>query len=118
MVTRVCWQKYLRWLSQDAWGDHLALAAICKLFNVKDNVFCANQADINVRTLNDCGEHEVNIGLIMQFHFIGLNKLSVLLQLKYLLVPPQYKAILHNLVMNKVIRMMIGENNEIDNSRR
>ncbi len=29
------WQKYLRRLSEGAWGDHIALAAICNLFNMK-----------------------------------------------------------------------------------
>ena len=33
------------------------------------------QDSTNVYTLNDCGKHEVNIGLIMQFRFVGLGKL-------------------------------------------
>ena len=71
------WQKYLRRLSEGAWGDQIALTAICMLFDVKVNGYSASQNGTNVNTLNDCGKREVNIGLIMQFHFVGLDKPSV-----------------------------------------
>ena len=31
------WQKYLRRLSEGAWGEQIALTAICMLFDVKVN---------------------------------------------------------------------------------
>ncbi|XP_064402301.1 uncharacterized protein LOC135348074 [Halichondria panicea] len=67
------WGKYLRRLSDGAWGDHIALTAIANLFSLKINTFTLNRSGTNVVTVNPCGEHEVNIGLIMQYHFVGLD---------------------------------------------
>ncbi len=66
------WQKYLRRLTEGAWGDHIAIAAICNLFNMKVKVFHSYPNGTNVVTLNnDCdGELEINIGHIMQFHLL------------------------------------------------
>ena len=34
------YQKYVRRLSKGAWGDSIAIAAMCNLFNVNIKVFC------------------------------------------------------------------------------
>ena len=62
-------------MSDGAWGDHIALTAIVRLFSLKINTFTVSQNGTNVATVNPCGEHEINIGLIMQYHFVGLDKL-------------------------------------------
>ena len=69
------WQKYLRRLRQGAWGDNIAIAAMCDLFDVIINVFWARQAGTSIVTLTD-GKHVLNIGLILQVHFVGLDKLN------------------------------------------
>ncbi len=63
------WQKYLTRLSEGAWGDHIALAAICNLFNMKVKVFHSYPNGADVTTISD-GELEINIGHIMQFHLL------------------------------------------------
>ena len=73
------WQKYLRRLRQGAWGDSIAIAAICNLFDVSINVLWVNQAGTSIvkNTPNvGSGKHELNIGLIMQLHFVSLDKLE------------------------------------------
>ncbi len=64
------WQKYLTRLSEGAWGDHIALAAICNLFNMKVKVFHSYPNGADVTTISD----EINIGHIMPFHFVGLDE--------------------------------------------
>jgi len=74
------WQKYLRRLRQGVWGDNIAIAAMCNLFNVSISVLCANAAGTSIarNTPNSgYGTHELRIGLIMQFHFVGLDMLPV-----------------------------------------
>ena len=75
------WQKYLRRLRQGAWGDSIAITAIiCNLFNVSISVLCANVAGTNIATntpMSGCSTHELSIGLIMRFHFVGLDKVGV-----------------------------------------
>ena len=76
--TQLLWQKYLRRLRQGAWGDNIAIAAACNLFDVSINVYCANSAGTSIakNTPNvGNGTHELNIGLIMQFDFVALDKL-------------------------------------------
>jgi len=61
-------------------GDNIAIAAMCNLFNVSISVLCANAAGTSIarNTPNSgYGTHELRIGLIMQFHFVGLDKLPV-----------------------------------------
>ena len=52
---------------------------MCDLFDVIINVFWARQAGTsivkNTPSVTD-GKHELNIGLILQFHFVGLDKLN------------------------------------------
>ena len=73
------WLKYLRWLKQGTWGDNIAIAAMCDLFDVITNVFWARQGGTsivkNTPSVAD-GKHKLNIGLILQFHFVGLGKLN------------------------------------------
>ena len=73
------WQKYLRRLRQGAWGDNIAIVAMCNMFDVCINVYWARQAGTsivkNTPSVSD-GKHELNIGLILQLHFVGLDKLS------------------------------------------
>jgi len=39
------WRKYFRRLRQGAWGNNIAIAAMCNLFNVSISVLCATQQE-------------------------------------------------------------------------
>ena len=66
------WKKYLRRLRDGAWGDHLAIQGIC---NITVNVLSAqNPTMIPVVPMSNASQHYVYVGLIMQYHYVGLDK--------------------------------------------
>ena len=74
------WEKYLRRLSQGAWGDSICIAAMCNLFDVSIKVLCANTAGTSIANndpISGVSRHVLSIGLIMQYHFVALDKLRV-----------------------------------------
>jgi len=76
----LCWQMYLKQMRQDAWGDNIAVPATCNLFDESISVLCATAAGTSITTntpISGCSTEELSIGLIMQFHFVGLDKLPV-----------------------------------------
>ncbi len=78
-TTRLCWENYLGRLRNDAWGDHLVISALSDMFSVTINVHHANEqtCTVVVRTpTNSVSTSEVNIGLILQYHFVGLDRLN------------------------------------------
>ena len=69
----------MRRLSDGAWGDSIAIAAMCNLLGMSIKVFCANTAGTSIAVntpLCDTGKHVLSIGLIMQYHFVALDKLQ------------------------------------------
>ena len=71
------WANYLDRLRSGAWGDHIALQGIANVFNVAVNVLSSeNSSMIRVVPMNTSVEHEVNVGLILQYHYVGLDKVS------------------------------------------
>ena len=70
------YQKYVRRLSEGAWGDSIAISVMCNMFDVNIVVYCANEdgTSIAVNTpINDVCEQSLSLGLIMQCHFVGLD---------------------------------------------
>ncbi len=70
------WTRYLDRLRKGAWGDNLCIAAIADMFLVTINVYAANEHSCNVVTVNPQNGSSVllvNIGLVMQWHFLGLD---------------------------------------------
>ena len=70
------YQKYVRRLNEGAWGDSIAVSAMCNMFDVNIVVYCANNdgTSIAVNTpIDDVCEQSLNLGLIMQYHFVGLD---------------------------------------------
>ena len=71
------YQKYVRRLSEGAWGDSIAIAAMCNMFDVNIVVFCANMDGtsiaVNTPIGDDMCEQSLGLGLIMQYHFVGLD---------------------------------------------
>ena len=71
------WTNYLNRLRNGAWGDHLAIQGMSNAFNIAINVLSSENASmIRVVPMNASVEHEVYIGLIMQYHYVGLDKVS------------------------------------------
>ena len=72
------WQKYIRRFRNGAWGDHITVQGISNEFHVAVNVLSSEHSNVIRVVPRYCGniEHEVNIGLIMQYHYVGLDKLA------------------------------------------
>ena len=71
------WKKYVKCLRQGAWGDHITLQAIADMLSVKINVFSSNHPMFSVTPGVCSAECEVFVGLILQYHYVGLDKLPV-----------------------------------------
>ena len=76
LQTELRWGKYLRSLKNGAWGDHITMQAISDMFSVTVNVLSSHYP---VTPSNHCAGKEVFVGLIMQYHYVGLDKIPVLL---------------------------------------
>ena len=74
------WTRYLDRLSNGAWGDNLCIAAIADMFSVTINVCTANNQRCNFLAVNPQNGNSllvVNIGLVMQWHYVGLDVVHV-----------------------------------------
>ena len=67
----------MRCLRQGAWGDHITLQAIADMLSVKINVYSSNHPMFSVTPDVCSAECEVFVGLILQYHYVGLDKLPV-----------------------------------------
>ncbi len=68
---------YVDRVRNGSWGDHVVIAAIANMFHVTINVVHARQSGCTVSVtspVNDESDCEINLGLIMQYYFIGLDK--------------------------------------------
>ena len=71
-------EKYVSRLRNGAWGDHVAIQGISDRFNIAINVLSSEHSNmIRVIPRNGTIEHEVYIGLILQYHYVGLDKVAV-----------------------------------------
>ena len=71
------WQKYIHRFQNGAWGDHITVQGISNEFHVAINVLSSEHSNmIRVVPRDDHIEHEVYIGLILQYHYVGLDKLA------------------------------------------
>ena len=73
--TQLMWNKYVRRVRSGAWGDNIVIAALCNMFNITINVLNATSQDthtVAVTHMSGVGQNEVNIGLVMQHHFVAL----------------------------------------------
>ena len=76
--TRLRWERYIQRFRNGAWGDHLAIQGISNHFQLAINVLSSEHANV-IRTVPRSGsiKHEVFIGLVLQYHYVGLDKLAV-----------------------------------------
>ena len=71
------WQKYLRDLKNEAWGDHIALQGIADMLGVTIHVICSHQPTVTVTPRSCDAVCEVFVGLILQCHYVGLDRIPV-----------------------------------------
>ena len=64
------WERYTHRFRNGAWGVHLAIQGIANVFNVAINVLSSEHPSM-VRNVPRSGsvEHEVYIGIILQYHY-------------------------------------------------
>ena len=77
LQTELRWQKYVRCLRQGAWGDHITLQAIADMLSVKICVLSSNHQIFSVTPASCTSDSEIFVGLVMQYHYVGLDKLPV-----------------------------------------
>ena len=73
----LAWERYLERLRSGSWGDHVVIAALANMFNVTINVIHARPQACSAASTspNDSqATSEVNLGLLLQYHFVGLDK--------------------------------------------
>ena len=71
------WRNYLLRLRNGSWGDHIVLQSIANMFTVTINVLCSQSATmVPIEPNNGPGSHELYVGLILQYHYVGLDKLT------------------------------------------
>ncbi len=69
--------RYVDRVRSGSWGDHVVVAAIANMFHVTINVVQATQCGCTLSItspVNDTSNYEINLGLVMQYHFVGLDK--------------------------------------------
>ena len=71
------WEKYLRSLKNGAWGDHIALQGVADMLGVTINVLCSHHPMVTVTPRNNDTVCEVFVGLLMQYHYVGLDTVPV-----------------------------------------
>ena len=72
LQTELRWQKYLTCLKQGAWGHNIAIS---DMLSVTINVLSSHYPTYSVTPRNHCADKEVFVGLIMQYHYVGLDKI-------------------------------------------
>ena len=75
LQTQLRWEKYLRCLRLGAWGDHITIQAIADMLSVNINVLSSDHVAVSVTPGNCTATREIFVGLVMQFHYVGLDKM-------------------------------------------
>ena len=73
------WESYLQQLQDGAWGDHIAIQAISNLLNIQVNILSTiSRSLVMVSPTNGSCLYTVNIGQIMEQHYVGLDVCDML----------------------------------------
>ena len=71
------WERYLDRLSNGAWGDHIALQGISNMLKITIEILKIDTNDREIFTTvcpsDGASNYVVNIGLLLQFHYVGLD---------------------------------------------
>ena len=74
------WERYLDRLSNGAWGDHIALQGISNMLKITIEILKIDTNDKEIVTTvypsDGASNYVVNIGLILQFHYVGLDSVD------------------------------------------
>ena len=71
------WERYIQRFRNGAWGNHVAIQGISNEFNIAINIISSEHSNmVHIVTRNGDVEHEVYIGLILQYHYVGLHKIT------------------------------------------
>ena len=71
------WLNYVKKLSQGAWGDHIAIQGICNMLNITISIISTINPDIvSVPPSTGTSRGNVYLGLVKQFHYVGLDRVS------------------------------------------
>ena len=70
------WQQYVSCLKEGAWGDNIALQAIADMLSVTIHVLSSDHPMYSVTPSNGYVAHEISVGLIMQYHYVGLDTMA------------------------------------------
>ena len=69
------WLRYLERLRCGAWGDNIAIQGICEMLNITINILSTHNPNmLSVAPSNGMSHGNVYLGLIEQFHYVGLDK--------------------------------------------
>ena len=69
--------NYLIRLRNGAWGDHIAIQGIADMFNITINVLSSQFPTMIPIVARNCSAlHKVYVGLILQYHYVGLDKIN------------------------------------------
>ena len=71
------WLRYLERLRDGAWGDNIAIQGICEMFSITVNVLSThNPSMVSITPSSGTSHGNIYIGLVEQFHYVGLDKVS------------------------------------------
>ena len=76
----LAYERYIERVRSDSWGDHVVISALANMFHVTINVVHARQRDCTVSItppVDSQSNCELNLGLVMQYHFVGLDKQEI-----------------------------------------
>ena len=75
---RLRWERYVQRLRNGAWGDHIALQGIADMLNITVHVLSSQtQAMTHVVPRSGVSQCDVYVGLILQYHYVGLDQVSM-----------------------------------------
>ena len=67
-------------MRKNAWGESICVQALCDIFNVTINLLHVRVDKpgntLNLTPSNSASTHELDIALVMQFHFVALDKIE------------------------------------------
>ena len=74
LQTQLRWERYIQRLRSGAWGDNIAVQGIADMLSVTVNVLSSQtQTIIPITPSSGTSQLDVYVGLIMQYHYVGLD---------------------------------------------
>ena len=78
LQTKLRWERYIQRLRSGAWGDNIAVQGIPDMFSITVNVLSSQiPTIIPITPSSGTSQHDVYVGLIMQYHYVGLDQVNM-----------------------------------------